>query len=83
MRDCSVCNCTLRCDPLNTATRRNARRSCTVQAAKSKLRMMLALGNVLDFIAFVPPLVELLMASVNVPFNLGRFDLRWIKILRY
>ncbi len=53
------------------------------QEAESKLRMVTSLWNVLDFLAIFPPLVELvLLHGANVPFTLGRLDLRWFKILR-
>ena len=45
--------------------------------------MATSLWNVLDFLAIFPPLVELaLLHGANVPFTLGRLDLRWFKILR-
>lgn len=45
--------------------------------------MLCSVWNVLDFAAFFPPLLELaLMYGANLPFRLGRFDLRWFKILR-
>ncbi|BDA48910.1 probable potassium channel subfamily T member 2 at N-terminal half [Coccomyxa sp. Obi] len=51
--------------------------------AESKTRMLCSVWNVLDFVAFFPPLLELaLMYGANLPFRLGRFDLRWFKILR-
>ncbi|EIE18822.1 hypothetical protein COCSUDRAFT_59753 [Coccomyxa subellipsoidea C-169] len=51
--------------------------------AESKTRMLCSVWNVLDFAAFFPPLLELaLMYGANLPFRLGRFDLRWFKILR-
>ncbi|KAK9826205.1 hypothetical protein WJX81_007538 [Elliptochloris bilobata] len=51
--------------------------------AENKLRMVTSLWNVLDFLAIFPPLVELvLLHGANVPFTLGRLDLRWFKILR-
>ena len=53
------------------------------QEAESKLRMVTSLWNVLDFLAIFPPLIELvLLHGANVPFTLGRLDLRWFKILR-
>lgn len=55
----------------------------TVQEAESKLRMVLGFWNLLDLLAFLPPLLEsCLLYAANMPFNLGRFDLRWFKILR-
>lgn len=60
--------------------------ACTLpnlQEAESKTRMLCSVWNVLDFAAFFPPLFELaLMYGANLPFRLGRFDLRWFKILR-
>ena len=54
------------------------------QEAESKTRMLSSVWNVLDFVAFFPPLLELaLMYGANLPFRLGRFDLRWFKILRW
>ncbi len=54
------------------------------QEAESKTRMLCSVWNVLDFVAFFPPLLELaLMYGANLPFRLGRFDLRWFKILRW
>ena len=54
------------------------------QDAENKLRMMTSLWNVLDFLAIFPPIVELvLLHGANVPFTLGRLDLRWFKILRH
>ncbi|KAK9808990.1 hypothetical protein WJX72_007481 [[Myrmecia] bisecta] len=51
--------------------------------AESKTRMLVSVWNVLDILAFAPPLLEaLLMHGANVPFKLGRFDFRWFKILR-
>jgi hypothetical protein len=45
--------------------------------------MLASVWNVLDFLAFFPPLMEVvLMHGANLPFRLGRFDLRWFKILR-
>lgn len=45
--------------------------------------MVTSLWNVLDFLAIFPPVVELvLLHGANVPFTLGRLDLRWFKILR-
>ena len=45
--------------------------------------MVTSLWNVLDFLAIFPPLIELvLLHGANVPFTLGRLDLRWFKILR-
>lgn len=53
------------------------------QDAENKLRMVTSLWNVLDFLAIFPPVVELvLLHGANVPFTLGRLDLRWFKILR-
>lgn len=46
--------------------------------------MLSSVWNILDFAAFFPPLMEVaLMHGANMPFSLGRFDLRWFKILRY
>lgn len=46
--------------------------------------MIVGFWNVLDLLAFFPPLLEAcLLHGANVPFKLGRFDLRWFKILRY
>ena len=54
-----------------------------MQEAESKLRMVTSQWNVLDVLASFPPLVELvLLHGANVPFTLGRLDLRWFKILR-
>ncbi len=69
------------------ARRQRARRAHACarvwQEAESKLRMVTSLWNVLDFLAIFPPLVELaLLHGANVPFTLGRLDLRWFKILR-
>ena len=45
--------------------------------------MVVGFWNVLDLLAFFPPLLEVcLLHGANVPFKLGRFDLRWFKILR-
>lgn len=45
--------------------------------------MVTSLWNVLDFLAFFPPLLELaLFHGANVPIRLGQFDFRWFKILR-
>ena len=53
------------------------------QEAEFKLRMVIGFWNVLDLLAFFPPLLEAcLLHGANVPFKLGRFDLRWFKILR-
>lgn len=46
--------------------------------------MVTSLWNVLDFLAFFPPLLELcLFHGANVTFTLGGLDLRWFKILRW
>lgn len=59
-------------------------RTISLQEAESKTRMLSSVWNILDFVAFFPPLLELaLMYGANLPFRLGRFDLRWFKILRY
>lgn len=47
----------------------------------SKLRMVTSLRNVLDLLAFAPPLVEAAMQQFAPAFTLG-LDLRWIKLLR-
>ena len=53
------------------------------QEAESKLMMVTSFWNVLDFLAFFPPLLELcLFHGANVSFTLGQFDFRWFKILR-
>ena len=54
-----------------------------MQEAESKLVMVTSLWNILDFLAFFPPLLELvLFHGANVPIRLGQFDFRWFKILR-
>ena len=54
-----------------------------LQEAESKLRMVFSFWNLLDVCAFAPPLVELLLVrGAKVPFQMGRFDFRWFKILR-
>lgn len=58
-------------------------RHILLQEAEFKLRMIVGFWNVLDLLAFFPPLLEAcLLHGANVPFKLGRFDLRWFKILR-
>ena len=53
------------------------------QEAESKIRTLTTIWNVLDFMAFFPPLMELaLLYGAKLPFSLRRFDLRWFKILR-
>ena len=53
------------------------------QEAESKLRTLTTVWNVLDFMAFFPPLLETaLLYGAKLSFSLGRFDLRWFKILR-
>lgn len=54
-----------------------------MQEADSKLVMVTSFWNILDFLAFFPPLLEIcLFHGANVAFTLGQFDLRWFKILR-
>ena len=54
-----------------------------MQEAESKIRTLTTIWNILDFMAFFPPLMELaLLYGAKLPFSLGRFDLRWFKILR-
>lgn len=46
--------------------------------------MVLSFWNLLDLCAFMPPLIELvLVRGAKLPFQLGRFDFRWFKILRH
>ena len=53
------------------------------QEAESKIRTLTTVWNVLDFMAFFPPLLETaLLYGAKLSFSLGRFDLRWFKILR-
>ncbi len=53
------------------------------QEAESKVRMLASVWNVLDFLAFFPPLAEaLLLHATDLPFRMGRIDLRWFKLLR-
>ena len=55
-----------------------------MQEAESKIRMLGTIWNLLDFMAFFPPLMEMaLLYGAKLPFSLGRFDLRWFKILRF
>ena len=57
--------------------------ACVHQEAESKLRMLGSVWNVLDFLAFFPPLAEaLLLNATSLPFRMGRIDLRWFKLLR-
>ena len=48
----------------------------------SKLRMLTTPLNILDLLSFTPTLFEVLMQQVSPGFTLGRFDLRWTKLLR-
>ena len=50
---------------------------------KARVRTLTTVWNVLDFMAFFPPLLETaLLYGAKLSFSLGRFDLRWFKILR-
>ena len=54
-----------------------------MQEAESKVRTLTTVWNLLDFMAFFPPLMEMaLLYGAKLSFSLGRFDLRWFKILR-
>ena len=45
--------------------------------------MVVSFWNLLDFLAFFPPLLEHLVAhSIRINFSMGHFDFRWFKILR-
>ena len=48
----------------------------------SRFRMVSNPTNVLDLLSFAPTLFEWVMQLVSPGFSLGRFDLRWTKLLR-
>lgn len=50
--------------------------------AGSKFRMLTTPINLLDLLSFAPTLFEVLLQQISPGFTLGRFDLRWTKLLR-
>lgn len=48
----------------------------------SRFRMVSNPTNVLDLLSFAPTLFEWVMQLISPGFSLGRFDLRWTKLLR-
>lgn len=48
----------------------------------SRFRMVSNPTNLLDLLSFAPTLVEWFMQLISPGFSLGRFDLRWTKLLR-
>ncbi len=54
----------------------------THQDLGSRFRMVSNPTNVLDLLSFAPTLFEWVMQLIQPGFSLGRFDLRWTKLLR-
>lgn len=52
------------------------------RTAASRVRMVTSFWNICDVLAFLPPLLEVLLQRHTSTFSLGLLDLRWTKILR-